>query len=379
MGRTHSPQELRRTGAVAPRPFKTKGFVFSAAVALALGAVTTMPACEYDSPPRPSLDGLVEGVLPDPRAPIVLVFSEPVDPNSVSVKIAPFEVDAEGNLGDEDAEDAGTELNPFFTYSDLESSGGDAVLTDDRRALVIYPAVTLPLAASLVLLVEPHLKDDAGRETMTRQRLLFSYKFSCESATASTLFQSGVYFMVVNVDKPIPTQIQLYAQLTADEMGQVRASFVNADRNPDKARCTPACDESTTCQTLPGPPMCVMPSAKAGTEDEYPDFVVNGDPPVGYKFGALGCISEANGTVSFVSEPTDVHIQQPAVIVQAAVLTASLKLDGQNVLRGTGSLASPAVFLGSVDTPTLGEGSGSLSLRLVPPDEAPTNIPPFED
>lgn len=353
----------------------------SAAIALAaIGAVFGSGGCEYDSPPRPSLDGLVEGVLPDPRAPIVLVFSEPVDPKTVSVKIAPFEVDEEGNLGDEDAEDAGTELNEYFSYSEKDGAfGGEAELTEDRRALIIRPSVTLPLAASLVLLVEPGLKDDEGREQKTRQRLLFSYKFSCDTAMASALFQNGVYFFVVQVEKPIPTQIQLFATLESDAAGEVKASFVNADRNPDGTRCTPACDATTACQTLPGPAMCVMPSTKAGGEDEYPDFVVNADPPVGYKFTALGCISEANGTVSFVSQPTDVYIQQPAVIVQAAVLTASLKLDADNVLRGTGSLASPAVFLGSLDTTTLGEGSGSLSLRLVPPEEAPTNVPPFPE
>lgn len=367
-----------QTDGPARRAVKWGGGALALALAAA-AAITSFGGCEYDSPPRPSLQGLTEGVLPDPRAPIVLVFSEPVDPATVSVKIAPFEVDAEGNLGDEDAADAETELNPFFTYTAADGpTGGDAVLTDDRRALVIYPAVTLPLAASLVLLVEPGLKDDEGREQLTRQRLLFSYKFSCDSAMASSVFQTGVYYFVVNVDKPIPTQIQLFATLEADAAGEVKASFVNADRNPDGTRCTPACDAKTVCQTLPGPPMCVMPSAKAGTEDEYPDFVVNGDPPTGYKFTALGCISEANGTVSFVSQPTDVYIQQPAVIVQAAVLTASLKVDDQGILRGTGSLASPAVYLGSLDTSSLGEGSGSLSLRLVPPEEAPTNVPPFE-
>lgn len=360
------------------KPTKTTWFAV-ALLGAALGVVG-MPACEYDSPPRPSIDGLVEGVLADPRAPIVLVFSEPVDPKTVSVKIAPFEPDAEGNLPDEDAEDLPTDLVPYFSYTDAEgASGGDAVLTDDRRALIITPTITLPLAASLVLLVEPGLKDDAGKEQKTRERLLFSYKFSCDSATAPDIFQSGVYFFVVNVEKPIPTQIQLFAQLDVDAVtGQVTASFVNADRNPDKTRCSPACDASTTCQTLPGPAMCVMPSSKAGTEEEYPDFVVNNEPPVGYRFGALGCISEANGTVSFVSQPTDVFIQQPQVVVTAAVLTASMKLDAGGVLRGTGSLASPAVFLGSLDTTTLGEGSGSLSLRLVPPEEAPTNVPPFD-
>ncbi len=113
------------------------------------------------------------------------------------------------------------------------------------------------MAASLVLLVEPGLKDLEGREQKTRQRLLFSYKFSCDSATAPDIFTSGVYYFVVNVDKPIPTQIQLFAQLTVDPVtGQVTASFVNADRNPDKTRCTPACDAATTCQTPLAAPSC---------------------------------------------------------------------------------------------------------------------------
>jgi hypothetical protein len=343
----------------------------------ALSAVL-LPSCEtYYQPPVPSIDNLSGDILPDPTTPIVLRFSHAIVPKTLAVKIAPYVVNELGQLGDED-KDPSTDLNPFFTYDATNGpTGGTADLSPDNTTLTITPSPSLPLAEKLVLLVEPGLADARGRTQKTREPILFGYKFSCKNAGASTLLPpSGIYFFIVNVDKPLATQIRLFADLEVNQSsGEVSASFADAVRNPDPNRCNPPCKATEACQTLPTP-ACVIPSTKAGTEDEFPDFVVNVAPPAGFSFEAKACVSETNGVVTFASLPTDVVIQQPSVTVQAAELTAAFSVGPDGVLRGTGSLTSPQVYLGPTTGPALGEGSGALFARLIPPDMAPKDVPP---
>ena len=99
---------------------------YAAAVAALFGGVVVGPACEtYDSPPRPELEGIVDGVLPNREAPIVIVFSEPIVPETLKVQIMELEVDVEGNLYDEDADES-TLPNTFLGYDPvtLNNFGG---------------------------------------------------------------------------------------------------------------------------------------------------------------------------------------------------------------------------------------------------------------
>jgi hypothetical protein len=115
----------------------------------------------------------------------------------------------------------------------------------------------------------------------------------------------------------------------------------------------------------------VTPSEEAGTEDEYPDYIPNEVPPVGYSFTVGGCVVDTGDSVAFVNLPADVDIQQPDVFVQGIQLVASFKDDG-GVLRGTGPVTAEKVFIGETES---GAASGTLVARQVPDDEVPPGIP----
>jgi hypothetical protein len=355
---------------------------------LALAPVAPFGGCEiYDSPPRVFVVDLVDGNLPDASAPIVLEFSEPIVPSSLSLKIALLETDIEGNLFDEDAEDATdedgnpTELTTFYVHSGgKDQGGGVGVLSEDGRKFTITLDAPLPIGPVLVLQVEPGLDDpdgtsadgtiDATDATKTRQRIPFGYKFSCQAGASSAIFREGAYFFVVDVDVPLPTQLQLWVYFTVDtETGVVTGQFTNADRIPG-GQC--GCEPSEACRTTPSKG-CVVPSEKAGTADEFVDFIPNLEPPEGYTFRANGCVADQpDGSVSFGNAPVDVAIEQPPVTVVGTQLTAQFVLGDDGVLRCSGSFTGDQVLLGTVDS---GPASGTFTGRSVTEAETPADIP----
>ncbi len=344
---------------------------------LPLGTTLLLASCEtYDSPPRVEIVGLSDkGVLPDPTKSIVLAFSEPVEAASLKFKVAPLVTDVEGNLGDEDA-DPNTSLGEFYAYDPAkpdEDFRGQAFLAPDRMSIEIVLQETLPVGPSLAVLIEPGLSDAEGNTTETRQRLLFGYEFSCADAGATDAFPSGTYFILLDVETPLATQVQLWASIDVDPAtGAFVGQFTNADRNPDVSRCSPACDASEACRTLPSQ-ACVVPSTKAGSEDEYPDFVPSVTPPVGYSFEVQGCVAADGDRVRFANLAADVDIELPDIFIKGIEIVASFGTDEQGVFRGTGAGTAEQVFLGV--TPS-GAAKGTVVARLVPADEVPPGVPP---
>lgn len=339
--------------------------------ALLLALLASVSGCQtFYSPPRPSIDGLKDGTLSDPGEPLVIRFSVPVEPKTLSVKVVRLVTDIEGNLGDEDT-DPSTNLDVLYSFTQTDESGGVGELSPDRKTLSIHFDATPPTGPSLAVLVEPGLSDDLKHTSKIRQRFGFSYKFDCGDASATSAFPSGVYFFVVNVEKPIQTQIQLYADVRVDEAtGAFVAEFTNADRNPDPNRCSPACSSTDACRLIPAE-QCVIPSTKAGDDDEFPDWIANAIPPTGYFFSATGCVSEKDGVVRFANAPTDVTIQSPSITVVGIQLSASFVADAAGVFRGSGALTATNVV------PLNGAGSGTMTARLIPADQVPTGLAPF--
>jgi hypothetical protein len=337
-------------------------------------AALWVPAgCEtYDSPPRPAIDGLVDGALSDSGAPIVIHFSEPIDPATLQIKLTKLETTEEGQLFDEDDDEA-TVSTDYFSFNPvtLNNFGGTGELLEGDTAFRITPDVSLPVGPSLAVIIEPGLKDLAGNEWLVRQRLVFGYRLSCDGTTGTDKFPSGAYFLIANVSKPIQTQIQLWGQIEVDTAtGQFRGQFTNADRNADPDRCDPPCMDTEACRTLPEP-KCVVPSEEAGSEDEYPDYIANDVLPVGYSFTVEGCVVESGEAVVFVNLPADVDILQPDVFVQGIQLTASFA-EADGAFRATGGVIAEKVFIGDSDS---GPAEGTMVARLVAPEDAPPGIP----
>ncbi len=339
---------------------------------LLLSSMLAVGCDVYDAPPTPALVGAEDGVLEDPKAPLVVSFAEPVDPATISVKVIRLVTDVEGNLGDEDA-DPETDLNILYSLDKIAEVGGASELLENNSQLRIVPNAPLPIGAKLAVLVEAGLTDLTGNTTKTRKRLSFGYSFKLECNAPTAVFEPGYYFMLADIKQPLKVQVQLWAYFDVDPVtGAVHGQCTNADRIKDPNRCPTPCKSSEACRLLPTP-ACVAPSEKAGTVDEYSDYVPNEIPPTGYTFGIEGCVQDQpDGTVAFVTAPTEVIVQQPAVTLRNVTLGASLTKDAMGVVRGGGSLAADEVLIGINPS---GKGEGSLDMRWVSPNEAPKDIP----
>lgn len=335
--------------------------------------ITSAGCALYNAPPEPSIQGLENGLLTDANAPLDLVFSEPIDPATLIVQIVRFQPDIEGNLADEDA-DPDTELDPLFLHDPAFSTvGGEAELLDGDTRFRITPNAPLPIGPKLALLVEPKLTDMDGNATVARRRLLFGYTFKLDCDKPSEVFPSGSYFLLADIKQPIKVQVQLWASFEVDPTtGRVRGQCTNADRNPDPSRCPMPCKSSEVCRLLPSP-ACVPPSERAGTADEYSDYIPNPTPPVGFSFTVDGCaVDQPDTSAVLVTAPADVIVESPPVTLRNVTLTAQFTKGMDGALRGSGSLTADSVLLGTTSS---GKGEGSISVRLAPATDAPPDIP----
>lgn len=341
---------------------------------LGTALLAAAPGCAvYEGPPQVKLDGITNGYLSDTKAPVVLEFSKPVDPATVRVKIIRRVIDTEGNLGDED-EDPKTNLDILFSTDPTEEDvGGFALLSDDKTKLTIKPKAAFSAGASLAVLIEKGLSDAEGHATLVRKEIVFSYDFGVKCDMPTTLFRSGTYFFLAEVKEPIGTQVRLFTAMDVDPAtGAFVGRFTSAVRNPDPSRCTPACSSTTVCRLFPAQE-CVPQSQRAGTTAEYPDYIPNPTPPIGFSFQTTGCvIDQPDGTVAFITAPVDVVVQSPPVTLRNTQITGSFTVKPGDVLDGTGSISADDVLLG---TTTSGAATGSMSALSIPEDKVPPGVP----
>lgn len=354
------------------------GARFALALATAAtSAAIAAPGCEaYDGVPYATIAGAEKGILSDRKAPLVVAFDKSVDLATVKLKVVRYVLDAEGRLYDED-DDEETELDVLLDFdgSKPDDTVGGSVETDEETTrLTLTPATSFPVAEKLAVLLEPGLAGTNGHATIARERLPFSYevKLTCSPAPD---FVSGAYFFLLDVKQPVGVQVQLQAWLSVNpETGHFLGRFVNADRNRDPARCASSglsCDpDKEACRTLPEP-ACVAPSEKAGGVDEYPDYLPNYDPPVGYSFDVSGCVDGSGEKIVFQNLPVDVEVQSPHVILTSTIMTASFAKDADGALRGAGTITADHVLLGTVDS---GKAEGAVSARSIPVGEEPPGL-----
>ncbi|HEY6464206.1 MAG TPA: hypothetical protein VIY73_28760 [Polyangiaceae bacterium] len=349
------------------------------ALALLLCAfvIAVAASCQrYVSPPVATIDGLNDGVLPDPSQPLVIDFSKAIDPSTLSVKVIVFDPNAQGQLPDETG-DPTVSLNPLFAHDPVDGdTGGTGTLDPTNTVYTITPLARLPVGPKLAVLIEPGLSDashDSTAITGIRKRLLFSYSFTC-SGTGTQVVPSGAYFFLLDVEQPIGTQIKVFADLDVDPgSGRFVGQFTLAQRLTDPNRCSPACTNGDVCQTLPGPPACVVPSTRAGTPAEWPDFTPNATPPVGFSFTVNGCADDqGNGTAALATEPANMVVQQPAVSVDGLVVIASFSKDAAGDLVASGTVTGDDIVFG---TSHLGAGHGTVAAQYLPVN-APSLPPP---
>jgi hypothetical protein len=341
----------------------------------ALACAPFAGCASYDPPPKPTLDVSTDGVLDDPKAPVIVHFSKPVDPMTLRVKIARYETDLEGNLPDEQGTDK--TLDTLFVHDPYDGDlKGTSALENGGLDLRIQPSAALPIGPRLVLILEPGLASPGGLATEVRKKLLFGYrvKLDCNQPVAN--LTSGDFVFLVPVDEPIQTQIRLFATIRIDPAtGKFIGQWTRAKRNPDRAHCPSdlSCKSTEVCRTMPAH-ACVIPSEPTGSVDEYPDLVPDLLPETGFSFTAEGCVADqADGSAALVNSPVDVRVTSPAVTLRNTILSAAFKLDGTGKEHGSGSLTAEEVFLGDISS---GKGSGNLTALKLPPGASPPDIPP---
>jgi hypothetical protein len=327
----------------------------------------------YVSPPIPTIHGLAQGLLSDPASPLVIDFSKAVDPSTLSIKVIKFQPDADGKLADETG-DPTVSLNPFFTHDPVNGDvGGVGTLDPSGTVFTIVLPARLPVGPKLAVLVEAGLSDathDDTGITAVRKRLLFTYTFKCKG-TGATRLPSGAYFFLLNVEQPVGTQIKILADLEVDAAtGKLVGQFTLASRIGDPSRCSPPCTAGNVCQTLPGPPACVVPSTRAGSPAEWPDFYANATPPVGFSFTVNGCAEDQpDGTAAFATQPADMVVQQPPVSVDGLVVIASFAPDPGGFVKATGGVTGDNIVFGAIK---FGAGHGSVAAQSIPASVAPS-------
>ena len=343
-----------------------------ASVLLTLSLAFAGSCQTYVAPPVATIAGLENGVLTNPATPLVIDFSKPIDPSTLKLEVIKFDPNAEGQLPDETGAtgEAGS-LDPLFAHDPASGdTGGKGTLDATHTVFTIEPMARLPVGPKLAVLIEPGLRDaahDATAETGVRKRLLFSYAFACAGA-GTKLLPSGVYFFLLDVEDPIGTQIKILADLDIAASGRFVGQFTLASRITDPNRCSPACTAGDVCQTVPSPSMCVVPSTRAGSPDEWPDFYANSTPPVGFSFTVNGCAEDQpDGTATLATEPTNMVVQQPAVSVDGLVVVASFARTGNDVVA-SGTVTGDDIVFG---TSQLGQGHGDVEAELIPASMAP--------
>lgn len=352
---------------------RTRDKLFATTFLLGAAVVAGAPACErYEPPPTVTIGGLEGGLLFDSKAPLFLDFGQPIDLATLNLKVATFDTNLEGELADEDA-DPDTELRVLVAHDPIDGDkGGHIELSPDGSSLSFVTDSALPVGPKLVVLVEPGLKGASGRVRQNRTRIPFSYAVRCKEGVRAEKLKSGVYFVLLEVEQPLGTQIQLFASIDIDPAsGAFVGQFTNGDRNPDGTRCPSPCKDIDRCRLLPAPE-CVPPSLRAGTSDEHTDFVPNAEPPTGYSFAVEGCAVDDGEGAGVVTAPATMVVQSPPVTVEGLTMTAFFGPDSTGNVRATGTLNADTVYLG---TTKLGAGKGSMTATFIPVEKVPANVP----
>jgi len=339
-------------------------------------AGASSPACaSYEPPPTVTIEGLHGGVLYDAKAPLVLSFGQPTNLTTLKMRLAFYDVDLEGDLPDEDEDPSNDgQLRVVLDHDPVGGDrGGHAEFDPQGTWMRFVPDSAFPVGPKLVVLVEPGLQGTGGRTRINRTRLPFSYSVDCTTGKRADTLKSGVYFVLLDVAEPLGSQIQLYGAIDVDAAtGALVAQFTNADRNPDGARCGGACKDTERCRLLPTQE-CVIPSLRAGTAEEYSDFVPNVAPPAGYSFPVEGCaIDDGEGT-GVITAPATMVVQQPAVTVEGLTMTAFFRPGRDGIARATGSMVADTVRLNGN---RIGAGKGNMNARLIPASEVSHGVPP---
>ena len=131
--------------------------------------------CEtFDGPPAAAIVDATNGVLKDPTAPLVISFNESIKPESLWIKVVPYQPDGKGVLLEGDIDKDCRRPVLFRSDSDCGVQGGTIVWRDRDSTLELHPSAPLPVGAELAVIIERGLSDLAGNTQNVRKTIRFS-------------------------------------------------------------------------------------------------------------------------------------------------------------------------------------------------------------
>jgi hypothetical protein len=181
---------------------------------LALGACET-----YDPPPEAFLAVPEKGTY-EVGEPLLITFSEPINPESLLLRVwpaGPEDITIEGEFV------AG--LKPVLeTCSISDCSGAELTINEDNSGaeLTLSDPAFDEAKVAWVLEIASGLKDTAGRTTGAAYHYDFQFMPSTQGNGDPIEFESGVYHMVADIEKPLPVVLSLYLDMQIHEDGDGR-------------------------------------------------------------------------------------------------------------------------------------------------------------
>ena len=184
-----------------------------------------LSACTYDPPPIVDLPLPSLGLF-ELGQPLVIEFSEPIQPETLSVRVWPARPE-DKNVEDEflpgvipvlDACGVNSECSNATLQMNEDRRSAELVLLDDRFAEAKFP---------WVLEVLPGLKDDAGRKTGAAYWFDFQFSPAIPGGADSTDggpavevdWDSGLYLLHAQIEEPFKVPLNMALDIQSDGFG----------------------------------------------------------------------------------------------------------------------------------------------------------------
>lgn len=200
-----------------------------------IAAALLVTACTYEPPPLVDLER-PSGAVFDLGSPLVLKFSDPINPDTLAIRVWAGDRDQENEL----KRDQGPKLDTCRPKSSPCGKNTITVAKDRLSAtIVLDPKEVGKVDVPLVLEVEAGLKNAAGRALTIP--VWFDFQFAPALPTVTTdadagvdavatrpmEFESGIYVILAQIDKPLPAVLTLLADFRVLPDG--RGSFAGAE------------------------------------------------------------------------------------------------------------------------------------------------------
>ena len=196
--------------------------------------------------------------------------------------------------------------------------------------------------------------------------------------------ESGKWFLLMNVTKPVNYQIQVWVDMIVDNKTQKATGlFVDADRTAahNGAKCNPKCGFlAPACRTRGvAKPTCVSLDHKAASAMEFADWIAVPKQPAGYTFLVKTPVKGSAEPYSLNTLPFNFSAQSGLITVkvEGGKLVMTIKTDPKTKRQTiSGTFSAKKVSLGII--PGVGQGTVT-GVRLANsewPAGAPKNTNP---